>query len=185
MARKVIDCGEVLDGTGCTLTITGEQAEVLEVVLAHAVARHGLTDMPALRERLRGLLEAADASPGPAETAGTEPEAAEEVVDRFNAAWSRHDLDAALEMISDDCEFDATSPSPDGRRFTGKAAIRAAWKPIFDDPASQFTTEDSFAAGPRVAVRWRYDWAGGHVRGVDVYTVLAGQVTQKLAYVKG
>ena len=185
MARKVIDCGQALEGTGCTLTIAGEEREVFEVAVAHAVARHGLTDMPALRERLHGLLEAAGASPDPPGAASAQAGMAEEVVDRFNAAWDRHDLDAALEMISDDCEFDATSPPPDGKRVTGKAAIRAAWKPIFDDPASHFTAEDSFAAGPRVAVRWRYDWSGGHVRGVDVYTVLDGKVTKKLAYVKG
>lgn len=111
--------------------------------------------------------------------------AAGEVVGRFNAAWNSHDLDAALEMVSDDCVFESTSPPPDGGRFTGKAAIRAAWKPIFDDLASHFTAEDSFAAGPRVTVRWRYDWAGGHVRGVDVFTVRDGKVTEKLAYVKG
>ena len=117
--------------------------------------------------------------------ANAQVEAAGAVVGRFNAAWDDHDLDAALEMISDDCVFDATSPAPDGARFTGKAAIRAAWKPIFDDPSSHFTAEDSFAADPHVVVRWRYDWPGGHVRGVDVFTVADGKITSKLAYVKG
>jgi hypothetical protein len=36
-----------------------------------------------------------------------------------------------------------------------------------------------------VVQRWRYDWAGGHVRGIDVFTVSGGKVTEKLAYVKG
>jgi ketosteroid isomerase-like protein len=119
------------------------------------------------------------------ETAHAEADRARAVVDRFNAAWDAHDLGAALEMISDDCVFDATSPAPDGQRFAGKAAIAAAWKPIFDDPASRFTAEESFAAGSRVVVCWRYDWAGGHVRGVDVFAVRDGKVTEKLAYVKG
>ena len=118
-------------------------------------------------------------------TADARAETAGAVVDRFNAAWDAHDLDVALEMISGDCVFDSTSPAPDGQRFTGKAAIRAAWKPIFDDPASQFTAEESFAAGSRVVVRWRYDWAGGHVREVDVFAVRDGKITEKLAYVKG
>ena len=119
------------------------------------------------------------------ETAHGRAETAGSVVDRFNAAWDAHDLDAAVEMISDDCVFDATSPTPDGQRFTGKAAIRAAWKPIFDDPDSRFTAEESFATGSRVVVRWRYDWPGGHVRGVDVYAVRDGKIAEKLAYVKG
>jgi ketosteroid isomerase-like protein len=118
-------------------------------------------------------------------SADARAEAAGTLVDRFNAAWNDHDLAAALEMISDDCVFDSTSPAPDGQRFTGKDALRAAWKPIFDDPVSHFTAEETFTAGSRVVVRWRYDWSGGHVRGVDVLTVKDGKITEKLAYVKG
>lgn len=106
------------------------------------------------------------------------------IVSRFNAAWNDHDLSAALALTSNDCVFESTSPAPDGERFVGRAAIRAAWKPIFDDERSHFTVEDSFAAGSRVVQRWRYDWADGHVRGVDVITVNDGLVTGKLSYVK-
>ena len=108
-----------------------------------------------------------------------------DVVRRFNAAWSDHDLAAALELRSDDCVFEATSPPPDGQRFVGHTAIAAAWKPIFDDATSRFTVEDSFAAGAHVVQRWRYDWADGHIRGIDVLTVENGKVTEKIAYVKG
>jgi hypothetical protein len=107
------------------------------------------------------------------------------VVGRFNAAWNDHDLTAALALTSTDCVFESTSPAPDGHRCIGHAAIRAAWKPIFDDVASHFTVEDSFTAGSRIVQRWRYDWAGGYVRGIDVITVENGKVTEKLAYVKG
>jgi len=106
------------------------------------------------------------------------------VVDRFNAAWAAHDLAAALALTSDDCVFESTSP-PDGERCTGQAAIRDAWQPIFDDTASKFTVEETIAAGSRVVQLWRYDWADGHVRGVDVFTVRDGKVTAKFAYVKG
>jgi ketosteroid isomerase-like protein len=108
----------------------------------------------------------------------------EEVVDRFNAAWGAHDLAAALALITGDCVFESTAP-PDGERHVGRAAIAAAWKPIFDDRASRFTAEESFVAAPRVVQRWRYDWDGGHVRGIDIFTVRDGLVAEKLAYVKG
>jgi hypothetical protein len=50
---------------------------------------------------------------------------------------------------------------------------------------SHFTVEESFVAGPRLVQRWRFDWGDGHVRGIDVITVRNGQITEKLAYVKG
>lgn len=107
------------------------------------------------------------------------------VVGEFNAAWHDHDLAAALALISDDCVFEATSPAPDGQRHTGHVAISAAWKPIFDNMRSRFTVEDSFTAGEHVVQRWRYDWGGGHVRGLDVFTVQDGKITEKASYVKG
>jgi len=108
----------------------------------------------------------------------------EDVVSRFGAAWGAHDLAATLALITDDCVFESTAP-PDGERYVGRAAIAAAWQPIFDDRDSRFTVEESFVTAPRVVQYWRYDWDGGHVRGIDVFTVRDGLVAAKLAYVKG
>lgn len=107
------------------------------------------------------------------------------VVDRFNSAWNAHDLDAAVALVSDDCVFESTSPAPDGERSVGVTAVRAAWKPIFDDLRAQFTVEDSFVAGVHLVQRWRFEWGDGHVRGIDAITVVDGRVTEKLSYVKG
>jgi ketosteroid isomerase-like protein len=107
------------------------------------------------------------------------------VVERFNATWSAHDLSAALALISPDCVFESTSPAPDGNRAVGPEQIAAAWRPIFDDVSSRFTSEEVFAAGDRVVQRWRYDWTDGHVRGVDVFRLRGGLVCEKLSYVKG
>jgi ketosteroid isomerase-like protein len=106
------------------------------------------------------------------------------IVRRFNAAWAAHDLAAAMALTSDDCVFESTAP-PDGQRYAVQDEIRAAWRPIFDDLASTFTVEETIEAGQRVVQRWRYDWTGGHVRGVDIFTVIDGQITEKAAYVKG
>jgi len=60
MARKMIDCRKVPNEIGCTLTIAGQEDEVLDAAVAHAVAKHGHTENPELREMLRGGLEAAE-----------------------------------------------------------------------------------------------------------------------------
>jgi ketosteroid isomerase-like protein len=108
-----------------------------------------------------------------------------EVVQAFGAAWGAHDLDETMRWVTDDVVFDATGPAPDGTRCTGKEAVRAAWKPIFDDTAATFDEEELFGAGDRVVQRWRYTWEGGHVRGVDVFRVRGDLVAEKLSYVKG
>ena len=107
------------------------------------------------------------------------------VVEVFGAAWTDHDLDAVMAMLTDDCVFDATGPAPDGTRCVGPEAVRAAWKPIFDDAGSRFEAEETFQADDRVVQLWRYDFDGGHVRGVDIFKVRDGKVAEKLSYVKG
>ena len=108
-----------------------------------------------------------------------------EVVSVFGAAWGRHDLDAAIDLITDDCIFDNTDPAPDGTRCIGRSAIRDAWAPIFGDPSSRFEPEETFAVDDRVVQLWRYSWSTGHVRGVDVMRVRDGKIAEKLSYVKG
>jgi len=107
------------------------------------------------------------------------------VVEVFGQTWADHDLDAAIALITEDCVFDNTDPAPDGTRYVGRDAIREAWRPIFEDAAASFTAEETFAAGDRVVQLWRYDWASGHVRGVDVFKIRDGLVAEKLSYVKG
>jgi len=110
---------------------------------------------------------------------------AEAVVRAFGEAWTGHDLPGALAMLTPDCVFEATGPAPDGVRHVGPDSIAAAWRPIFDDTASRFETELSFCAGDRVVQLWRYSWADGHVRGIDVFRVADGRIAEKLSYVKG
>ncbi|MHA6792629.1 nuclear transport factor 2 family protein [Pseudonocardia bannensis] len=109
-------------------------------------------------------------------------------VARFNAAFDARDVDAVMAAMTPDCVFEDTTP-PDGRRHTGHDAVRAVWEELFTGtPDGVFTSEEVFAAGDRVVSRWRYSWGGpggGHVRGVDVFTVRNGLVAEKLAYVKG
>ncbi len=56
MTRKIIDCRTIPNEVGCTLALTGEPAELVAAAAQHAVAVHGHTDSPQLREQLRGAL---------------------------------------------------------------------------------------------------------------------------------
>ena len=53
------------------------------------------------------------------------------VVQRFNDAFNRHDVDAVMRLMSDDCAFENTRPQPDGERFEGQHRVRAFWEQFF------------------------------------------------------
>lgn len=118
-------------------------------------------------------------------------EAAMRVVLAFNDAFNRHDVPAMMALMTDDCVFENTSPAPDGTRYVGKAAVTQFWQDFFSaSPAAYIHVEEIFGLGWRCVMRWRYDWvdaAGqpGHVRGVDIFTVKDGLISEKLSYVKG
>ncbi|MGV9317042.1 DUF1059 domain-containing protein [Streptomyces sp. NPDC003691] len=57
MTRKVADCRRFPSESGCTLTITGEEDEVVRAATEHAVSVHDHDDSPELREQIRGMLE--------------------------------------------------------------------------------------------------------------------------------
>jgi ketosteroid isomerase-like protein len=112
------------------------------------------------------------------------------VVSRFNEAFDRADVDAVMALMTEDCVFESTYPAPDGERHLGQAAVRKYWENFFGTTeAPRFENEELFTAGDRVVSRWRFSWGsgeeGGHVRGVDLYRVRDGKVSEKLAYVKG
>ncbi|MGW1894986.1 DUF1059 domain-containing protein [Streptomyces sp. NPDC002004] len=55
--RKVMDCRDYPSESHCTLTISGQEDEVMEAAAQHAVAVHGHEDTPEFRASLRGLLK--------------------------------------------------------------------------------------------------------------------------------
>ena len=59
MTRKMVDCRTMPSEINCTLTIAGEEEEVLDAAVTHAVAKHGHENTPELREEIRaGLVDA-------------------------------------------------------------------------------------------------------------------------------
>jgi ketosteroid isomerase-like protein len=111
-------------------------------------------------------------------------------VERFNAAFNRHDVEEVMKAMTEDCIFENTNPAPDGARLVGAEAVKAYWVKFFaNNPDAVFESEDVFASGDRCVVRWIYrktkDGKPWHLRGVDVFKVRNGKVAEKLAYVKG
>src|SRR5689334_24011399 len=78
------------------------------------------------------------------------------VVERFNEAFNRHDVDAIMAHMTDDCVFENTRPAPDGSRIEGHEAVRAFWVDFFRRSGqAHFEAEEVFEAGDRCVVRWR------------------------------
>jgi Protein of unknown function (DUF1059) len=57
MGRKIADCRRFESENNCSLTIIGEEDEVIAAAAQHAADAHGHQDTPELREQVRGMLE--------------------------------------------------------------------------------------------------------------------------------
>jgi predicted small metal-binding protein len=57
VTRKVADCRKHPSESTCTLTITGEEEEVVRAATEHAVSVHGHVDTPEFRREIRDMLE--------------------------------------------------------------------------------------------------------------------------------
>jgi predicted small metal-binding protein len=55
--RKVADCRDMPSESGCSLTIAGEEEEVVRAASEHAASVHGHADTAEFREEIRGMLK--------------------------------------------------------------------------------------------------------------------------------
>ena len=111
-------------------------------------------------------------------------------INRFNDAFNRHDVDAVMAAMTEDCVFENTNPPPDGARYVGQDSVRVYWMKFFGkNPDGKFEGEETIVMGNRCVVRWAYikmkDGKPWHLRGVDVFKVRDGKVAEKFSYVKG
>jgi uncharacterized protein (TIGR02246 family) len=140
------------------------------VRLVRASSTHGVTHLPPLvgpGARWAQEVELRDAIRG--------------VIERFHEALNTQDLEALGDLVHEDCVFETTDP-PDGTRHVGRAAVLAACKEFLaQSPQAQFEMEETVTVDDRAFVRWRYAWADGHVRGVDVMRVQGGKVIETFA----
>ena len=109
----------------------------------------------------------------------------------FNQAWNRHDIDALMSFMSEDCAFHAVA-GPDllGRSFVGTEAVRSgfqlAWQTF---PDAQWTDGVHFVAGDRGVSEstfrgTRADGMRIEARMVDVFSFRAGRIVVKNAFRK-
>jgi hypothetical protein len=57
MARKIADCRRWPSESNCSLTIIGEEDEVIRAAAEHAASVHGHEDSPELRQQIKEFLE--------------------------------------------------------------------------------------------------------------------------------
>jgi ketosteroid isomerase-like protein len=113
-------------------------------------------------------------------------ESAIRLVLQFNDAFNHHDVAGMMNLMSEDCLFENTTPAPDGTVYSGKEAVTQFWQDFYrESPQAHIDIEEIFGMGNRCIMRWKYSWGAGHVRGVDIFKVEEGLITEKLSYVKG
>lgn len=115
-----------------------------------------------------------------------------ETLAAFNAAWNRHDLDALMSFMSDDCVFHAVAgPDELGRSFIGPEAVRAGFAAAFTAcPDAQWTDGAHFVVGERGVSESTFrgtraaDGLRIEARMVDVFTFSGGKIAVKNAFRK-
>jgi len=60
MGRVMADCRRFESDSDCSLTIIGEQDEVIAAAAQHAATVHGHQDSPEMRAQLQAMLEPAE-----------------------------------------------------------------------------------------------------------------------------
>ena len=60
MSRMMADCRRFPSESDCSLTIIGDEDEVIRAAAEHSVSVHGHEDTPEFREQIKGFLEPAD-----------------------------------------------------------------------------------------------------------------------------
>jgi uncharacterized protein (DUF1330 family)/ketosteroid isomerase-like protein len=112
-------------------------------------------------------------------------------LDAFAAAWNRHDTDAILAMMTDDCVFEASrGPEAKGTVYVGRDEVRRGIQEVFAAfPDAAWTEPRHFIAGDRGVSEWTFtatapDGTRIAVEGCDVFTFRNGLIAVKNSYRK-
>ena len=109
-----------------------------------------------------------------------------EIMRRFNEVFLRHDPSDLKNLVAENCVIEKINPGPDGDRCVGRDACIHNWEAIATEPGSHFDLEETFTAGERATIRWRYHSKDGRsVRGVNLMRVRNGLIVEAMGYMKG
>ena len=114
-----------------------------------------------------------------------------EFLDAFAAAWNRHDADALMTFMTNDCVFESSAgPDVCGTRYVGRESVRrgfaGAWEAF---PDAQWRGARHFICGNRGVSEWTFtgtrpDGTRLEVHGCDVFTFSGGKIALKNSYRK-
>lgn len=114
-----------------------------------------------------------------------------EFLQAFGDAWNRHDIEALMSMMDEDCVFHAVAgPDLQGKTYAGRDAVREgfllAWQTF---PDAAWLDGEHFVAGDRGVseTTFRGTKADGtriEARMVDVFTFRNGKIAVKNAFRK-
>ena len=114
-----------------------------------------------------------------------------ERLQEFADAWNRHDVDALMSFMTDDCVFEASAgPDVAGTRSVGRSAVRAAYAEVFATfPDAHWGSATHFVCGDRGVSEWiftgtRADGARVEVQGCDLFRFRDGRIALKNSYRK-
>ncbi len=109
----------------------------------------------------------------------------------FGAAWNRHDLEALMGFMSDDCVFQtAGGPDACGTRYVGTEAVRAAFAAAWATvPDAQWLNGQYFVQGDFGISQWTFagtaaDGSRIETDGIDVFAFKDGKIQLKNAFRK-
>jgi steroid delta-isomerase-like uncharacterized protein len=110
-------------------------------------------------------------------------------LEAFAEGWNRHDVEALMTFMADDCAFETTAgPEACGKRYVGQEAVRRAFARVFTMfPDAHFGHARHFVAGDRGCSEWMFTGTGPagkrlEVRGCDLFTFRDGKITLKSSY---
>jgi steroid delta-isomerase-like uncharacterized protein len=119
------------------------------------------------------------------------PEVTPEILQAFADAWNRHDADALMSFMTEDCVFDASAgPDACGTRYAGRAAVRAGYAEVWSIfPDAHWENARHFVQGERGVSEWtftgtRADGTRVEVHGCDLFTFRNGKIAVKNSYRK-
>jgi ketosteroid isomerase-like protein len=81
-----------------------------------------------------------------------------ETLQAFADAWNRHDVDALMSFLTEDCVFEASAgPEVCGTRYLGFESVRASFAEVWTTfPDAHWGNARHFVAGDRGVSEWTF-----------------------------